>query len=86
MRWSDAQSIARQTGRALFVARENMTRLTDLKKIKQEMITAGVEVLGTVFNQPPKSASASGKPLTVLLKKPFLWLFQLFSRSSKGDA
>ena len=52
MQWADAQMIARQTGYGLFVARENMTKLADLKNIKKEMEAAGVEILGTVYNQP----------------------------------
>ena len=29
-----------------------MTKLADLKNIKKEMEAAGVEILGTVYNQP----------------------------------
>ena len=52
LQWADAQMIARQTGYGLFVARENMTKLSDLKNVKKEMENVGVEILGTVFNQP----------------------------------
>ena len=56
MQWADAQMIARQTGYGLFVARQNVTKLADLKNVKREMETAGVEIVGTVFNQPGKRA------------------------------
>jgi protein-tyrosine kinase len=55
MQWADAQVIARQTGYGLFVARQNVTKLADLKNVKKEMESADVEILGTVFNQPDKS-------------------------------
>ena len=86
LRWADAQSIARQTGRVLFVARQNVTRLSDLKKAKHDMVAGGVEVLGTVFNQPPKAISAAGKTLVAALAAPFLWVMRRFSGESKGDA
>ncbi len=54
MQWVDAQMIAQQTGCALLVARENVTKLPDLKKSKSEMEAVGIEVLGTVYNQPAK--------------------------------
>ncbi|TXT40142.1 MAG: chain length determinant protein tyrosine kinase epsg [Comamonadaceae bacterium] len=60
IQWADAQNIAEQTGFALIVARENWTKLSDLKKTKNAMQAFGVELLGTVYNQPP--ASAPGKP------------------------
>jgi chain length determinant protein tyrosine kinase EpsG len=58
IQWADAQIIAGQTGYALYVARENFTKLANLKKSKNEMESSGVIVLGTVFNQPSKGADA----------------------------
>ena len=51
MQWADAQVIAEQTGFALFVARENLTKLADLKTSKKEIQAQGVSVLGVVFNK-----------------------------------
>lgn len=86
LQWADAQSIARQTGRALIVARENLTRLSDLKKAKNEMVVAGVDVVGTVYNQPPKDMGARGKRLVSWLMQPVRWLGSLVSRAPKGEA
>ncbi len=87
LQWADAQSIARQTGRALIVARENVTRLSDLKKAKSDMIVAGVEVVGTVYNQPPrKGMGGLGKGVLSWLTWPWRRLAKLLSRSSTGDA
>lgn len=51
VQWADAQVIAEQTGFALFVARENLTRLADLKTFKKEIQSHGVKVLGVVYNK-----------------------------------
>ena len=51
MQWADAQVIAEQTGFALFVARENLTKLADLKTSKKEIQALGVKVLGVVYNK-----------------------------------
>lgn len=80
---ADAQSIALQTGRVLIVARENMTRLADLKKAKLELSGAGVDVIGTVYNKPPKRLSSVGKSLVGGLLTPFRWLGGLFKRSAR---
>jgi chain length determinant protein tyrosine kinase EpsG len=53
--WADAQIIAGQTGFALFVAREDVTKQADLKRSKLEIEAYGVEVLGIVYNKPPKN-------------------------------
>jgi chain length determinant protein tyrosine kinase EpsG len=80
---ADAQSIALQTGRALIVARENITRLGGLKKAKLELSGAGVDVIGTVYNKPPKGIGLVGKSLVGGLLVPFRWLGGLFGRSVK---
>jgi chain length determinant protein tyrosine kinase EpsG len=51
MQWADAQIIAEQTGFALFVARENLTKLADLKIFRREIESHGVKVLGIVYNK-----------------------------------
>ena len=81
MQWADAQTIARQTGRALFVARENLTRLADLKKAKNEMTVAGVEVVGTVYNQPSKHGKLFSLGFLRWITAPIAWLRDRFSRS-----
>ena len=83
---ADAQMIARQTGRALFVARENLTKLAELKKAKNEMTAAGVDVLGTVYNQPFKHDGLFDRGLLKVLAAPLSWVWSRVSRSSKGDA
>ncbi|OZI30209.1 capsular biosynthesis protein [Bordetella genomosp. 10] len=47
----DAQSIARQVDACLLVARRDVTRLADLERTAQSLETAGVRVLGTVYNE-----------------------------------
>lgn len=85
MQWADAQTIARQTGRALFVARENVTRLSEIKKAKNEITSMGVEVLGTVYNQPARRA-AGGSGFWAALLSPFTGLWRLLFRRTKGGA
>lgn len=48
---SDAQMVAHQVGKALLVARKDQTRVDVLRQICEDMAGAGVEVIGTVFNQ-----------------------------------
>ena len=64
MQWADAQVIAEQTGFALFVARENLTKLGDLKTSKKEIQALGVKVLGVVYNkfavEPVRRGRSSG--------------------------
>lgn len=79
---ADAQSIALQTGRTLIVARENMTRLGDLKKVKLEMSGAGIDIIGTVYNKPPKGLGLMGKLIVSALLSPFRWLGGLWGRPS----
>jgi Mrp family chromosome partitioning ATPase len=56
--WADAQIIAGQTGFALFVAREDVTKLSDLKRSKSEIEAYGVDVLGIIYNKPPKNVQS----------------------------
>lgn len=75
--WADAQVIARQTSRALLVARENVTKLADLKKIKVDLNNVGVTVMGTVYNKPSNIKHGStGRGL-------FSWVASLFKRKPK---
>jgi protein-tyrosine kinase len=60
MQWADAQIIAEQTGFALFVGRENLTRLADLATFKREIESHGVKVLGIVYNKPDKEFGKTG--------------------------
>jgi protein-tyrosine kinase len=84
LQWADAQVIARQTGRALLVARENVTKLSDLKKTKNDLLVGGVDVLGTVYNKPSKQPlPASGGFIGALLIR-FQWLASLLARNPKG--
>ena len=48
---SDAQMVAHQIGSVLLLARKDHTYIEDLRKTKADMQAAGVEVLGTIFNQ-----------------------------------
>ncbi|MFC4279120.1 CpsD/CapB family tyrosine-protein kinase [Achromobacter aloeverae] len=48
---SDAQGIARQVDACVMIARRDMTRLADLERAAQLLETAGVRVLGTVYNE-----------------------------------
>lgn len=54
MQWADAQIIAQQTGFALFVARENLTKLSELATFKRDIESHGVKILGIVYNKPAK--------------------------------
>lgn len=75
LKWADSQIIAGQTGYALFVARENMSKLDDLKRSKAEMESHGVNVLGIVYNTAPKSTDSVKTKLVNSLKR-FLGIFQ----------
>ena len=48
---SDAQMVAHQVGYVLLMAQKDVTLLRDLRQTKSDMQAAGVEVIGTVFNQ-----------------------------------
>lgn len=60
MQWADAQIIAEQTGFVLFVARENLTKLADLKTSKKEIESHGVKVLGIVYNKSVEEVNKTG--------------------------
>lgn len=47
---SDAQSIAGRCSGALLVSRLNQTRLADLKNIRDQLVSAGVQIVGAVVN------------------------------------
>ena len=86
MQFADAQMIARQTTCAMLVARENLTKLTDLKKSKNEMEDTGIEILGTVYNQPPKSADSEGHGWRASMLSPFSRTWGRLTRTPKGGA
>jgi len=86
MQWADAQMIARQTGCALFVARENVTKLPDLKKSKSEMESIGIEVLGTVYNQPAKHSGQNGYWLQAPRPTGFSRFWSRLIRRKEGEA
>ncbi|MFP3700172.1 capsular biosynthesis protein, partial [Burkholderia sp. SIMBA_013] len=48
---SDAQSIARQVDACVLVARKDVTSLSALTRTAEVLETAGVRVLGTVYNE-----------------------------------
>lgn len=78
--WADAQTIARQAGRALIVARENLTKLADLKAARADMESAGVDVLGTVYNRPPQRDQQGWRALLRWLSAPLAALGRIMSR------
>lgn len=69
---SDAQMVAHQTGSVLLVARKDHTYVDELRQAKADMQAAGVEVLGTIFNQYESAGAASFAPFT--------WAIRLLSR------
>lgn len=69
--WADGETIARQTGFALMVGRENFTKLADLRTMYREIAGVGVNMLGTVYNQPPKSVRGSLRTLWTKVTSPF---------------
>ncbi|MBK6649000.1 MAG: capsular biosynthesis protein [Betaproteobacteria bacterium] len=69
--WADGETIARQTGRALIVGRENFTKLSDLKTLNRDISGVGVEMLGTVYNQPPKSMRGTLRAVWTQMTSPF---------------
>lgn len=69
--WADGETIARQTGRAIIVGRENFTKLSDLRTMNRDISGVGVEMLGTVYNQPPKSMRGTLRAIWTQLTSPF---------------
>ncbi|OWT74300.1 MULTISPECIES: CpsD/CapB family tyrosine-protein kinase [unclassified Achromobacter] len=55
---SDAQSIARQVDACLLIARKDVTNLADLERTAALLETAGVRILGTVYNEYDPDANA----------------------------
>lgn len=72
---ADGETIVRQAGFALLVARENFTKLADMKNLNLEISQAGVEVLGTVYNRPPPSAKGYLRTLWTNIAAPFRAIF-----------
>ncbi len=68
---SDAQMVAHQTGRVLLLAKKGHTLIDELRQVKADMQVAGVEVLGTIFNQFGSDDATRFKP--------FSWLSNLMS-------
>lgn len=48
---SDAQTISRQVGACLLIARKDMTTIADLHQMQAQMKTAGAQIIGTVYNE-----------------------------------
>ncbi|MEB0138471.1 MULTISPECIES: cellulose synthase operon protein YhjQ/BcsQ [unclassified Undibacterium] len=48
---SDAQMLAHQVGAVLLVAQKDRSLFSDLRGLKEEMQSAGVAVIGTIYNQ-----------------------------------
>jgi len=48
---ADAQTVTARAGGALMVARKNYTRLNAAAALKEQLATAGAEVVGTVLNE-----------------------------------
>lgn len=48
---ADAQMVAHQVGSALLLARQDMTKIESLRQTQHDMQAAGVDVLGSIFNQ-----------------------------------
>ena len=86
MQWADAQMIARQAGCALFVARENLTKLSHLRKAKVETEAAGIEVAGTVYNQPSRFRAPSDNPFQASKSNPFSRVWRRFIRRREHDS
>jgi protein-tyrosine kinase len=80
--WADAQMVAGQTGSAVLVSLKDWTQLADLKKFNRDMSSAGIDVLGVVFNQKAKHAldgpSLPWQSSTSLVGRVRKWLLQLF--------
>ena len=84
--WADAETIARQTGKALLIGRENFTRLSDIRKMHHEMAGLGIDVLGTVYNQPPRTARGEMRSFWTRLTSPFQSIWSRISGRQKGGS
>ncbi|MFZ6759230.1 polysaccharide biosynthesis tyrosine autokinase [Undibacterium sp. Ji50W] len=69
---SDAQMVAHQTGSVLLLARADHTYIDELRQTKADMLAAGVEVLGTIYNQHEDDGASR--------LAPFSWMYRLVSR------
>lgn len=67
---SDAQMVAHQTAGVLLLARKDHTYIDDIRHVKADMQAAGVEVLGTIYNQYDNANTSFA---------PFSWLSRFFS-------
>ena len=85
MQWADAQVIAMQTGLAIFVAREGVTKLAYLKKSKAEMDDIGINVLGVVYNRPSKYTAPKNNLFQVTNSNPFSWVWRRLARTRKAQ-
>lgn len=56
--YADVQTIAMRSSAALMVARNNRTSVTAFGELVKSFANAGVAVVGSVFNDPPKAAKA----------------------------
>ena len=74
---SDAQMVAHQVGFVLLMAQKDVTLLSDLRQTKSDMQAAGVEVIGTVFNQ---FESKSARSDTGVIPRLMTWFGRLFHR------
>lgn len=70
---SDAQMVAHQIGDALLVAQKDVTELSDLRQTRSDMQAAGVNVIGTIYNQysPRAGAGLRVSILSALRRLPF---------------
>ena len=56
---SDAQTISRQVGACLLVARKDVTSIADLHQMQAQMKTAGAQIIGTVYNEFSEPAAST---------------------------
>jgi Mrp family chromosome partitioning ATPase len=47
---ADAQGVAKQAGSAILLTRLNMTRLSQVKALSEDLLASGVSLLGAVVN------------------------------------
>ena len=76
---SDAQMVAHQVGAVLLMAQKDVTSLSELRQTKSDMQAAGVEVIGTVFNQYQSKSAVHSNIRSHWLRALF---HRLFSRSA----
>ncbi|MFZ6849416.1 polysaccharide biosynthesis tyrosine autokinase [Undibacterium sp. RuRC25W] len=74
---SDAQMVAHQVGYVLLMAQKDTTLLSDLRQTKSDMQAAGVQVIGTVFNQ---FKSAKNQSTPGLIERVIAVLRRVFQR------